>query len=93
MGMLEDVMKALDRWPLWKRIQGLPDELEQLRERIESLERRLAPATGDQCPRCREMTFRLVDTKPLPGPVGALGAMQDHFHCSSCDYKTQRKSQ
>lgn len=88
MGMLEDVMKALDRIPIWKRVQQLPSEVEALRARVEQLEARLKPATGDQCPKCRAMHFQLIETRPEPGPFGReLGAMEDVRRCSSCGYE------
>lgn len=90
MGILEDVMRALERIPTWKRVQSMPAEMDALRARIEALERRLQPASGDTCPRCRELAFKLVRTIPEPSPFGALGALQDELACSRCGYKTVR---
>jgi hypothetical protein len=90
MGLLEDVLRALERIPAWKRVHGMPAEVEALRARVEALERRLDPATGDACPRCKAPTFRLMRTIPEPSPFGALGALQDQFECSSCNYETVR---
>lgn len=90
MGILEDVMRALERIPAWKRVQAMPAEVDALRARIEALERRLQPASGDMCPRCRALTFKLMRTIPEPSPFGALGALQDELECSSCGYKTVR---
>ena len=87
MGILEDVMKTLERVPGWKRLSGLPSEVDALQSRIAALEARLAPATGDMCPRCRAMTFRLAESRKEPGPFGDLGAMQDIHRCSSCSYE------
>lgn len=87
MGILEDVIKALERVPGWKRISGLPSEVDALRQRVAALEARLTPTTGDMCPRCRAMTFKLAQSRPDPGPFGALGAMQDVHRCSSCHYE------
>lgn len=86
MGILEDVMKALDRIPSWKRIQQLPTEVDSLEKRIKNLESRLQPATGNQCPSCRAMAYRLIKSTPSPEPWGSMGARQDHFACSSCSY-------
>jgi hypothetical protein len=41
MGLLEDVMKALDRIPVWKRLQGVPAEVDSLKGRIAALEEKL----------------------------------------------------
>lgn len=87
MGMIEDVMKALDRIPIWRRLSKLPAEVEQLRAKVEALEDRLAPATGDQCPRCREPRFMLESSRPLPGGLGDLGARQYSYRCQACGYE------
>lgn len=91
MGVIEDVMKALDRIPAWKRVSALPSEVDALRARIEQLEAKLAPATGDQCPRCRAMAFNLVDTVKAPPPFGDLGLRVDILRCSSCNYEDRRE--
>lgn len=87
MGLLDDVMKTLDRIPIWKRLQTLPPEVDALTKRVAALEARLAPATGDQCPKCRAMTFKLDRTEPEPEPWGSMGAMQTVRRCSSCNYE------
>lgn len=79
MGILEDVMKALDRIPSWKRIQQLPSEVDALEKRIKDLEGRLKPATGNQCPSCRAMAYRLVKSTPSPEPWGSMGGEARSF--------------
>lgn len=88
MSMLKDVLDALDRIPVWKRMQQLPNELEALRARVEQLEARLKSPSGDQCPRCRAMSFELIETRPEPGPFGkALNQQEDLRRCSACGYE------
>ena len=89
MGMLEDIMKALDRIPAWKRVNELPAEVEALRARIAALEAKLAGPTGETCPRCREPKFMLQTSRPDPS-FGDLGVRQDDFRCSACGYEDQR---
>ena len=91
MEVIEDIMKALERIPLWKRLSSVPSEIEELKKRIAALEAKLSPAKGEQCPRCKELTFTLTETLPMPGPFQALGAMEDHFECASCGYKTKKR--
>lgn len=91
MGMIEDVMKALERIPAWKRVAALPSELDALKQRVAALELRLAPATGDSCKKCRAMTFNLVESKPAGPPWGDMGVMEDHYACSSCGYMDKRQ--
>lgn len=72
-GVIEDTIKAIERIPSWKRALAAPAEIDALRARIEELEKRLAPATGDQCPKCRAMAFQLIETVPADAPWGAMG--------------------
>jgi len=41
MSLLDDITKALELIPAWKRLQALPHKLEQLEMRIAELEQRL----------------------------------------------------
>lgn len=87
MGILEDVIKALERIPAWKRVTALPDEIAQLRARVAALEAKLAPATGDACPKCRTRNFTLTESRRAPPPWGEAGAMEDVWRCSHCNYE------
>ena len=91
MGILEDVLRALERIPAWRRLQSAPQEIELLKARVTALEQHLAQPAGDTCPKCRAMTFMLQQTVPEPGPFGELGAMQDEYACSSCGYTKVHK--
>jgi hypothetical protein len=37
-GLLDDILHALDRIPIWKRLQGSPSEVDALKARIVELE-------------------------------------------------------
>jgi hypothetical protein len=76
--MIEDVMKALERIPAYKRALATADEVERLKERVAAIEARPAPAIGESCPRCREMKFALIETIPAKPPCGS-GAIQVRF--------------
>lgn len=91
MGMLEDVMRALERIPGWKRIAEAPAQVEALERRVAALEARLAPAKGDQCPRCRAMAFQLIETVPADPPWDKMGVRVDVLRCSSCNYEDRRE--
>lgn len=86
MGVLEDVIKALERVPGWKRIAGTPAEVDALRARVEALEAKLAPATGEVCPRCRKPAFHVVSNRPMPNFDWA-GKSLDTFKCDECGYE------
>lgn len=88
MGVLEDVIKALERVPGWKRIAATPAEVDALRARVEALEARLAPATGDICPKCRAPAFHIVSNRPNPQFEWA-GKSLDTWRCDKCDYTVE----
>lgn len=89
MGILEDVLKALERVPGWKRIAGLPDELDALKARVAALEARLAPASGRECPSCGAVAYRLISSAPEQGDFAGSGAMVDHYACGACPHTNQ----
>lgn len=81
MGLLDDILKALDRIPAWKRLQELPSEVEALRHRVTELEQKLGGKwPADVCRYCGERSLRLSDTF---GP-NEKGNMQEHWDCSAC---------
>jgi hypothetical protein len=87
MGILEDVIKALERIPAWKRMTALTDDVARLQARVTALEAAMKPATGSKCPKCGLMAFGLALSQRDPGPFGDMGAMQDIYRCSSCSYE------
>lgn len=86
MGILEDVIKALERIPAWKRMQALPEKVTALEARLDALEHQIKPATGKQCPACGALAYKLIRSTPAQEPWGSMGAREDHFACSSCQY-------
>ena len=61
---LKDLTELLDKWPLWKKMKESPERIDALEKRIKSLEKRLS-GTGDICPKCKQPTFELFDSKML----------------------------
>jgi polyhydroxyalkanoate synthesis regulator phasin len=45
-GIIEDIMHALERIPVWKRVSALPKEVDELRTRIAALEAKLEGKPG-----------------------------------------------
>ena len=86
MGLLEDIIRALERVPGWKRIAATPDDLDALKARVEALEARLAPATGEICPKCRKPSFRVVSNRPMPHFEWA-GKSLDTLRCDACGHE------
>ena len=91
MGILEDVIKALERIPAWKRLQTTPEKIDALDKRLRELEARMQPATGDRCPSCKAMAYKLIKSGPAPEPWGSMGAREDHFGCLQCGYTDSRQ--
>ena len=60
MGIVDDVLKAFDRVPIWNRLQTIPSELDELKARVADLEEKLnGKWPGDVCPFCGARAFRL----------------------------------
>jgi predicted RNA-binding Zn-ribbon protein involved in translation (DUF1610 family) len=87
MGILEDVMKTLDRIPAWKRLQAMPEKVTALEARIAALEQQIKPASGEKCPSCGAMAFKLLKTEPAPQPWARIGQRSYHYRCSNCQYQ------
>lgn len=89
MGMIEDIMKALERIPAWKRISALPAEVDALTARIAALEQKLGPQSGKQCPICNEFALKVIASAAHPD-FGFAGVQQDTMKCSKCGHQEVR---
>lgn len=90
MGILEDVVKALERIPAWRRLSALPAEVDALRARVQALEDRLAGNSGKLCPLCNSPDFRVIESKN-DSYFGHSGVMTDTYHCSACQHTEKRQ--
>lgn len=90
MGMIEDVMRALERIPLWKRVSALPDRFEQLEARLAAVEAQLAGNAGPLCPLCNAPGFRRVASKEDPS-FGVFGVKLDSYSCGACGHTEDRQ--
>jgi len=88
MSLLDDITKTLELIPAWKRMQALPQKIEQLEMRIAELEQRLEGG-GDQCPKCKAMTFMMVASEP-DLRWGRFGTQCDYMQCSACGHEESR---
>ena len=82
MGLLEDILNALDRIPVWRRLQGLPPEVDELKKRIAALEEKL----GDKWPAdvCKFCGARAARLQNMLGP-DTKGNMRQQWACAECN--------
>ena len=87
MGAIEDVMKVLDRIPIWKRLGEVPAEVDDLKRRVAELEEKLnGKWPADVCRYCGERAVRLSDTR---GP-NTQGIFTEYWDCASCGQSDRR---
>ena len=92
MGLLEDIMKTLERIPIWKRLVQLPAETEALEKRIAALEAKLQPKTGSECPMCEDLAMNRIKTADHP-EWSFAGMKLDTLKCQSCGHEETRDRQ
>lgn len=86
MGLIDDVMKALDRWEVWRDVQALPAKQIALEKRVAKLEDLLAgKAPADYCRHCGKRAARYQRT------VGSAGAKMEVWKCEECSWTDKRK--
>lgn len=91
MGMIEDVLKALERIPFWKRVRETPERLDALEARVAALEALLTSnATGEACPMCGQRAMRVESSEPDP-VFGEFGAKRDLMRCAACQHQEHRQ--
>jgi hypothetical protein len=65
MGVIEDMLKALDRIPGWARLQQVPNEVDELKAKVAALEEKLGGKwPPDVCRFCGERAVRLRQSSP-----------------------------
>jgi hypothetical protein len=78
----DDVVKVLNRIPIWKRLGEVPSEVDELKRRVGELEEKLGSKwPGDVCKFCGARAARLGHTI---GP-DAKGCLQQTWHCNECN--------
>jgi hypothetical protein len=80
MGIIDDILTALDRIPAWKRLQELPGEIDALKARMAFLEEKLGTKwPPDICRHCGERGLRLVGTSP-----SGKEHIREDWKCEKC---------
>lgn len=91
MGLLEDIVKTLERIPAWKRLKDVPTDLDALRARVAAVEAQLAGGSGSQCPICQAPGFKVVSSVPHPDWGEIDGSRMDRYECPACQHSEMKK--
>jgi len=82
MGWLDDLAKQLDRIPIWKRLQQVPSEVDDLKSRVAVLEEKLGGKwPADVCKYCGERAARLLEAGRF---ATTEGTKMERWSCSAC---------
>jgi ribosomal protein L40E len=83
--MIEDMLKALDRIPGWKRLQEVPNEVDELKAKVAALEEKLGGKwPADICRHCGERGARLEYSR-LEKTISI-----ERWDCEKCGYSDFR---
>lgn len=87
---LSDILKNLEKSPIWRALTTLPARLEKVEKRLTTLEGKCATTAMDAitCPACGT-TMRFVSERPDP-IFRSLGFKEHRFKCE-CGYETTRQ--
>jgi hypothetical protein len=89
MGVVDDVLKYLERWDVWKRVTATPERMDALEKRVAELEAKLGDTSpGDLCRFCGKRTLRLHH---VFGP-DRHGKMREQWRCQDqgCNLHEER---
>jgi hypothetical protein len=86
---LKDILEILDHWPVWKKIKATPENLEALEKRVIDLEKRLARCPGEACPKCGELSYRVVSSQPNR-MMPEVGVVDRVMKCQLCGFTERR---
>jgi hypothetical protein len=91
MGMLEDILKALDRTPRWKRLQEVPSEVDELKSRVSALEGKLdGKWPADICKFCGARAVRMAHS--LTDEKGIIRELWDCAECQKSNWHYHKVS-
>ena len=88
MSTVDSILALLNKWPKWKRLTELPEKFDAMEARIKALEQKLS-GSGDECPRCHQRTFQLINSKEDP-LFGEVGGVRREYRCSSCNFEESK---
>ncbi len=87
---LGDIVKLLERWDVWRRIEAAPGRIDALEERVAALEAELKrrPAV-EACTKCGHEPFKVTDVQPHPS-LGDVGVQERVHACDACGHTETR---
>ena len=81
------MLKTLDRIPIWRRLNEVPGEVDDLKRRVAELEDKLGGKwPADVCRFCGERASRL----DFSVPSQAKGNVREDWQCAACN-KVERR--
>ena len=89
MGLLDNILTALDHWGEWKQIRATPSKIVELEKRISELESKLRRAPGEACPKCGALEFRIQRSDTAQHPLHRTHRTH-YWKCKECGYEDER---
>ena len=86
----KELSELLEKIPVWKRMAGAPEWIDELEARLHAVEAQIAGAsqdtsgTGDTCPCCNTPNGQIfrIEKDPI---FGDLGGKMHYFECTVCN--------
>jgi uncharacterized protein with PIN domain len=87
MSTLDNILRALELWPEWKKLRATPALVDELQRRIAALEERLQRAPGEACKACGALALRLEKSEQSANVHQEVMGRQDHhWKCQECGH-------
>ncbi len=84
---VSDILKILDKAPIWKTLTQTPKRIDALEARVATLEASEQNPTqtpGQPCPACGDHALRRTSKTISESPWDELGAHDEVWTCKSC---------
>ena len=87
MSTTSSVISILEKIPLWKKIQKLPEEFEELKIKLSELEEKLNTSSVIKCPACGAYKYFVIETKEPRYPhLKRAGVKVRVYKCDKCEF-------
>lgn len=83
MSLVDDVLKALDRFDWWRTLRALPDRMAALEARMAEIDAGRAPGA---CPKCGKGPMRVAEVEPGDREIEQFGMVTRHLACDACQF-------